>query len=136
MAMHGSQMIYAITFIVLQGCDPALTALFTPIRPTLGRYEVCASEQRIDQTIADGAAEGATYSTPDLIDALDAFGWAGSYDRSAVAQLYGGLRPSVAHGWRRTADHFESITLISPHPDASLSRLLPGTLTIRWIIQE
>ena len=127
-------MIYAITVIVLQGCDPAFTALFTPIRPTLGHYEVCASEARIEETIADGRPEGRHYTEPERIDALDAFGAAGSYDRAKVAKLYGGLRPTVAHGWRKTAEHFESITLISPYPDASLSRLRDGTLMIRWII--
>jgi len=128
--MHGSQMIYAIAVIVLQTCDPAWTALFTPLRPTLGHYEVCASEDQIEALARDG-----TFAEVERLDPLDAFGAAGAYDRRKLAQLYGGLRPSVVHGWRQTADHFESITLVSPYPDPALGRLLPGTLVIRWIIQ-
>jgi hypothetical protein len=132
--MHGSQMIYAIAFILLQGCNPSLAALFAPAHAQLGRYEVCAESMTIGALIASGQAEGLRYSDPESMDPLDAFGAAGTYDRSKVARLYGGSRPKVAHGWRQTGDHFESITLISPFPDASLERLLPGTLVIRWII--
>jgi hypothetical protein len=39
----------------------------------------------------------------------------------------------VARGWTRAGDRFESITRLSPYPDASLTRLLPGTLEIRFI---
>jgi len=31
---------------------------------------------------------------------------------------------------------FESITRLSPYPDASLTRLLPGTLEIRWTLDR
>jgi hypothetical protein len=65
---------------------------------------------------------------------LDAFGSAGIYDQNAVSRLYGGQRPLVARGWTRDQERFESWTLISPYPDAGLSRLLPGTLIIRFII--
>jgi hypothetical protein len=133
-------MIYAIAFIsiVLQGCDSSLAALFTPIRPELGRYEVCATSQTIEQAIAgrDGSGEGARYSAPAPAEPLDAFGAAGSYDRGKLARLYGGARPRVSRGWRRSGRQFESLTLISPYPDASLEHLQPGTLLIRWIIQD
>jgi len=134
--MHGSQMIYAIAFILLQGCNPTLAALFAPAHPELGRYEVCAEPDSIDAIIAVGRPEGLHYSNPEFAEPLDAFGAAGAYDRAKVARLYGGSRPRVARGWRRDADRFESFTLISPHPDVSLERLVPGTLVIRWIIQE
>ena len=42
----------------------------------------------------------------------------------------------VARGWKREGDRFESITLISPHPDASLARLEPGTMIIRLTIRD
>jgi hypothetical protein len=127
--MHGSQMIYAIAFIVLQGCDPALTALFTPIRPVLGQYEVCTTDKAIEEVAEPGW-------TVEKLEALDAFGAAGSYDRSTLAQLYGGTRAKVARGWKQSSDRFESITLISPYPNAALTRLEPGTMTIRWIIRQ
>ena len=132
--MHGSQMIYAIAFILLQACDPALAALFTPARPELGRYEVCVTDETIEQTLAGGRPQGLHYNSTESVDPLDAFGAAGSYDRSKLAQLYAGARPRVARGWRQTGGHFESVTLISPYPDASLQRLHSGTLVIRWII--
>ncbi|HEV3139494.1 MAG TPA: hypothetical protein VGY57_03205, partial [Vicinamibacterales bacterium] len=68
------------------------------------------------------------------LEPLDAFGSAGRYDRSALARAYGGTRARVARGWRKTGDRFESITLISPYPDATLTRLNPGTLIIRFSI--
>jgi len=131
--MHGSQMIYAIAFILLQTCSPTLGALFAPAHAVLGRYEVCEESDAIDSV---AVALGSSYriSSIESTDPLDALGGAGSYDRPAVAQLYGGSRPRVARGWRQDGDHFESITLISPYPDATLTRLVPGTLVIRWII--
>jgi len=118
-------MIYALTLIILAAgttCDPALTALFTPLRPQLGRYEVCTSD-----TPLDAEAES--------LEPLDAFGAAGAFDRARLARLYGSVRVRVARSWRRTADGgFESITRLSPYPDAALTRLLPGTMEIRWVL--
>jgi hypothetical protein len=122
--MHGSQMIYAIGLILLASCDPALVPLFTPPHPHLGRYEVCASDEPL-RPVNGGAVEA--------LEALDAFGTAGTYDRPALAHLYGGTRVQVARGWTRTGDRFESITRLSPYPDATLTHLLPGTLEIRYI---
>ena len=122
--MHGSQMIYATLLILLVSCDPALVALFTPAHPRLGRYEVCESPAPLEP-VGGGPVEA--------LEALDAFGAAGSYDRAKLSRLYGGTRVQVARGWTRTGNRFESITRLSPYPDASLTRLLPGTLEIRFI---
>jgi hypothetical protein len=122
--MHGSQMIYAIGVILLASCDPALVPLFTPPHPRLGRYEVCASDAPL-QAVNGGPIEA--------LEALDAFGAAGTYDRAKVSRLFGGTRVQVARGWTRTGNRFESITRLSPYPDAALTRLLPGTLEIRFI---
>ena len=65
---------------------------------------------------------------------VDAFGAAGPYDRAALSRLYGGRRVIVARGWTEHGNRFESITLISPHPDATLTGLMPGTLVIRHVI--
>jgi hypothetical protein len=111
--------------MIAQTCDPALTALFTPANPRLGRYEVCTTSDAIE-TLAEHGWK------IEALDPLDAFGSAGTYDRFAIARLYGGRRAQVAHGWHQRGDEFESITLISPYPDASLTRLLPGTMTVIW----
>jgi hypothetical protein len=123
--MHGSQMMYAIFLIISQTCDPALTALFTPLHPRLGRYEVCTTSEPIE-------AVAEREWTIEAVEPLDAFGTAGSYDRFAVTRLYRGRRARVAHGWRDENGRFESITLISPYPNAALDRLVEGTLIIRW----
>jgi hypothetical protein len=108
----------------LYACDPVLTALFTPRPPLMGRYEVCTTSEplRDDQVEA--------------LEALDAFGTAGTYRRSALARLYGGTRVRVARRWSSSGGRFESITRLSPYPDASLRRLLPGTMEIRFTIQR
>ena len=139
--MHGSQMIYAITLMIVhawQGppgpgrpergasCDPALAALFAPRAALVGRYEVCADPR----PLADIAPREWTV---EALEAYDAFGTAGAYNRAALARLFGGLRARVARGWSRTGVRFEAVTLISPHPDATMSRLEPGTLVIRWL---
>jgi hypothetical protein len=70
----------------------------------------------------------------ELLAPLDAFGTAGAYDRSTVSRLYGGRRAMVARGWIHENGHIVSLTLVSPYPDATLTRLDPGTLIIRFII--
>jgi hypothetical protein len=102
-------------------CDPALTALFTPLRPELGRYEVCTTSDPLDEDA-------------EALEALDAFGAAGSYDRAALQRLYGGLRVRVRRSWAATDAAFVSITRLSPYPNASLTELRPGTMEIRFIL--
>jgi hypothetical protein len=109
-------------------CDPAFAARLTPRRPLLGRYEVCTDRRPVEDVAPAGWAVLA-------LDPVDAFGSGGSYDRTALQQLYAGVRARVARGWTDTADRFESLTLISPHPNAALTALEPGTLVIRWICE-
>jgi hypothetical protein len=114
---------------VVLSCDPALTRLFTPLHPVLGRYEVCTTERPIDELArADWRIEE--------LEALDAFGVAGPYDRAALARLYGGQRVKVARGWTEDTGRFESVTILSPYPNASLTRLQEGTMVIRWILTD
>ena len=122
-------MMYAIPILILAyTCDPVLTALFTPERPKVGRYEVCTSAEPIEI-----ASQGAAI---EALEPLDAFGGAGAYRRSALAQLYGGTRVRAAHRWREHDGRFESETLLSPYPDASLSHLRQGTMVIRYILDS
>jgi hypothetical protein len=111
-------------------CDPApaLAALFTPLHPLVGRYEACTTPESIEAAIASANAKGAQI---EAVEALDAFGAAGPYNRFAVARLYGGTRAAVAHVWIQRGREFESQTFISPYPDPTLTRLIPGTLMIR-----
>jgi hypothetical protein len=118
-------MILELMVAALVACDPALTVLFTPRHPQLGRYDVCTTAQPIESAAPAG-------SDIEAIEALDAFGSAGEYDRSKLARLYGGTRARVAHRWTQEGDAFESVTFISPYPDATLTHLLPGTMLIRW----
>ena len=121
-------MILVLLAATLVSCDPVLTALFTPLRPSVGRYEVCTTTD----PLVEVAAAGPRFGPIELLEPFDAFGAAGSYDRAALALLYAGKRVRVARGWTEYPDRFESVTLLSPYPDATLTRLLPGTMVIKW----
>ena len=112
----------------LFSCDPALRPLFTPAHPMLGRYEICTDSAPV-------AADGWHLAAPERLEALDAFGSAGLYDRARLTRLFGGQRVTVVRGWRQSVDGFESVVLLSPYPDPSLERLNPGTMIIRWILE-
>src|SRR5688500_19233559 len=91
-------------------CDPALAGLWTPAHPQLGRYEVCTTSRPLTE-IAGPAWDIET------VPPLDAFGTAGSFDKAAVARLYGGRWPSVARGWVAGTGRVEGLTPASPYPD-------------------
>ena len=98
----------------------------------VGRYEVCTTGDAIDSQPLDGLRRGDI----EALEALDAFSTAGTYKRSALARLYGGTRVRVARGWSASADRVESVTLLSPYPDQSLTHLDPGTMTIRLTVER
>jgi hypothetical protein len=125
----------AYLLTVALSCDPALTALFTPLRPALGQYEICTTTEPLDRVATD-TARGPRYGLSEMLDPLDAFGAAGPYDRAALAHLYAGRRVRVVRGWIDRGDRFESVTLLSPYPDRTLTRLLPGTMMIRWTMRR
>ncbi len=110
-----------------RSCDARLTALFTPARPQLGRYEVCSTPEPLASIVPAGWLV-------ERVPPLDGLGAAGSYDRWAVRRLYGGRPAAVARGWIEENGVFEAITLISPHPDATVTQLMEGTMVIRHII--
>jgi len=117
-------------------CDPALTALFTPSQPEVGRYEICTTTDRIGDLVALAAADGAHFGEVEALEPLDAFGAAGPYNRAALAHLYGGSRVQVARGWAQRAGQLESVTLLSPYPDPSFTKLHAGTMAIRFTISR
>jgi hypothetical protein len=115
-----------------ESCDPQLASLFAPAQSNWGRYQVCTVPRPLQRV----AGIGFTYTSIEFLEALDAFGAAGSYRRTALAQLYLGRRVAVVRGWRDTPTRFESVTQLSPYPNSSLSRLEPGTMIIRWIAER
>jgi len=90
----------------------------------MGRYEVCTAGEPL------AADQG------EALEALDAFGAAGEYKRSTLARLYGGARVRVVRQWTTSGRRFVSVTRLSPYPDASLRRLWPGTMEIRFTIER
>ena len=126
-------MILVFLAAVLVSCDPALTALFTPFRPVLGRYEICTTAEPLERAAANTPG-GPRYGPSDMLEPLDAFVAGGPYNRAALVRLYGGTRVRVVRGWVDHGDRFESVTLLSPYPNATLTRLEPGTMMIRWIM--
>jgi hypothetical protein len=42
----------------------------------------------------------------------------------------------VVRRWAAAGGRFESVTRLSPYPDATLTRLLPGTMEIRFTIDR
>lgn len=123
-------MIAKIALAAVLSCDPALTKLFTPDRPPLGRYEVCTTSDPLETVMTQAGPDAPHYSAPEALEALNAFGKAGSYDRSKLARLYAGTRARVVRGWIERDGAFESRTLISPYPDHTLTHLNPGTMII------
>jgi hypothetical protein len=114
---------YLLMTLLTCNPSPALAELFTPPRPIVGRYELCTAADPIAALAPPG-------TTIDAVEPLDAFGNAGSYDRFALVRVYGATRPQVARRWLMHGAEFESQTFISPYPDATLTRLVPGTMII------
>ena len=107
-------------------CDPSLTALFSPRHPQVGSYEICTSTDRVENL-----APASWRVEP--VAPLEAFS-SGMFNRAQLSALYGGRRVSVARGWEAASE--ESVTLISPYPDATLTHLVPGTLVMRFRVAQ
>jgi len=116
-------------------CDPLLAALFTPPRPELGRYEVCTTSAPLETALSQETTIAQDVRI-EAFEPLDAFGAAGPYNRAALARLYGGTRVRVARRWQQHGRQFISETLLSPYPDATLSRLNAGTMIIRFTLDR
>ncbi len=119
---------------------PSLARLFTPLQAPEGAYAVTVLAEGIDAALANvkrALAPAAVAGGPpeswrvQSLDPLEAFGTAGVYDRSKVARLYAGRRVSAVRGpVERAGKVVAAVTLISPYPDATLSRLEQGTIVI------
>ena len=102
----------------------------------MGSYEVRTTTAALEAIVEESGAAGLHFADPEALNPLDAFGAAGSYDRGALARLYGGARVRAAHGWADRGGRFESVTLLSPYPDPSLTRLHPGTMAITLTLER
>ncbi len=136
--------------------DPTLTRLFTPRVGPENTYRVFVTNAALEAVLAafvaraggqsstatdgaprpaEGPARAAGSWTVESMDPLDAFGESGIYDRPKVGRLYVGVRAHVARGpIVESGRTVASITLISPYPDPSLTRLERGTMIIEFRI--
>jgi hypothetical protein len=114
--------------------DEALTRRFTPGSVARGIYVVYHSERPIEAVVAELRARDSSPAPgawkPAREDALEAFDAASRTDRFRIAELYVGIHPFVARGSLKLAGRRVAYTVISPSPDATLTRLLPGTMII------
>ncbi len=98
---------------------------------------MCTTASPLEEAAeADASVHAAQVGVVDAVDPLDAFGTSGPYDRSALSRLYGGRRARVARGWWRDGRVLVSTTYVSPHPDRTFTTLVPGTLVIRYILEN
>jgi hypothetical protein len=119
---------------------PQLARLFVPRHVLDGTYQVTVMKEGVDRAlrlVMAALAPGARPGEPpgawqvQRLDPLEAFGTAGVYDRSKVARLYIGRRASIVRGSiGRDRRVVAAVTLISPYPDPTLSRLEEGTMVI------
>jgi hypothetical protein len=118
---------------------PEFLRLFAPTdgpgaRP--GVYRAYVSPLEMDAALERLREDGSLLRPPGAWEPrtrspLDAFGQTGPYNRWQLLRLYGGRAPRVARGPRAENGRIvESWTLISPHPDATLQQLQPGTLLL------
>jgi len=116
-----------------------LARLFTPRHAAPGAYEVVVLDGTIERARAvvaaaaePAAAEGRPGPSPVLeMDPLMAFGEAGTYEKTTVARLYAGRKAKVVRiPVERDGRTVAAVTLVSPYPDATLSRLVEGTMGI------
>ena len=116
--------------------DKALTRLFTPRAVPAGTYAVYTSSEGIAPLAArlreldPSPAPGAW--TPTRPEAHGAFGQEGVYDRARLARLFNGKRVTVVRGSLLRDGQRLAYTLVSPYPDATLSRIVEGTMVIEF----
>ena len=65
-------------------------------------------------------------------EAHGAFGQEGVYDRARLARLFNGKRVTVVRGSLVRDGQRLAYTLVSPYPDATLSRIVDGTMVIEF----
>jgi hypothetical protein len=128
--------IFASAPLELGTRDQALTRLFTPIAVPPGTYVVYTSTETIEVLTArlrerDGSPAPGAWE-PTRPEAHGAFGQEGAYDRARLARLFNGKRVTVVRGSFVDSGQRLAYTLVSPYPDATLSRIVSGTMVIEF----
>ena len=114
---------------------PQYLALFAP-RVQREAYHISVSPAGLDEVLTSYAGDDSLLRPPGAWQARpeaprDAFGSGGDYNLWILTRVYGGTQPRVARGPRvENGRVVESWILVSPYPDASMTRLEPGTLRI------
>ena len=114
---------------------PGYLSMITPAQAPPGAYEVFTSPLPLEEALRGlesdaGRLQAPGAWTPRAVTALDAFGKTGSYNRWALARLYGARPARIARGPHGAGRVEESWTLISPYPDPAMRSLHEGTLLI------
>ena len=115
---------------------PEFIAIFAPPGPRADAYRAFSTTLDLDTVLKRLTADTTLLRPPGAwnprtVLPADAFGHTGTYDRWALARLYGARGPRVARGPKAADGRVaEAWALISPYPDATLQRLEPGTLLI------
>jgi hypothetical protein len=106
-------------------CSAQLRERFAPIDPDgVDRYLVCRSQRPIE-----ALADPRWTAVEAVVD--DAFAGVAPGMRRALALLYRGRRLQVVRGWRtNAAGQIESVTLIAPPPNDSITRLVAGAIIV------
>ena len=116
--------------------DPALARLFTPLAVPPGTYTVYTTPEAIETLTAQLKAKDKSPSPgawePFRPEAHGAFSQEGSYDRGRLARLFNGKRVTVVRGSVVDNGQRLAYTLVSPHPDATLSRIVEATMIIEF----
>lgn len=126
----------AAAAVALGTPHPALTRLFTPVAVPPGTYVVYTSAETIEtlttrlRALDPSPAAGAW--EPIRPEAHGAFGQEGLYDRARLARLFNGKRATVVRGSLVQDGQRLAYTLVSPYPDATLSRIVEGTMVIEF----
>jgi hypothetical protein len=114
---------------------PEYVALFAPAADRAA-YDAYVTPRALDEVLRALGGDPRLVRAPGAWEARavlpsDAFGQAGTYDRSRLAQLYGARRVRVARGPRKAGTAVtEAWLLVSPYPDPALGHLEAGTLLI------
>jgi hypothetical protein len=115
--------------------SPELTRLFTPIGAPAGIYQVFESGRGVAE-LASELAEADDQIFPGEWEEQHPEGMAvfedvGTADRPRLARLFIGGRVTVRRGSITSAGRTLAFTIVSPHPDTTLSHLVSSTLVIR-----
>ena len=120
-----------------RSADASLTRLFTPMGAAPGiysAYRLTEGVEAVARRLGGPAGDSSAAWAIEPLSPLDAFGSDTPYDRARLARLYGASRPRVARGAMVIDGCRVAVTLISPVPDLTLSRLEPGTLAIVYSV--